>query len=277
MKKVTFTGVRAARRRSRSRARRRRCCSATSSPAPSLDLSKWRPNWVGTTDAAISKPVNTAEQGCYDPRQVSVSGGYLRLNAVARSCTRDERCDVPVRVRSGADEGPLHVHLRSGRGADLDAAGRGRDPELACVLDRRHRSPSEDRRDGCGRGHRGSGVLPLPLAPAGAPGGCATAANPAGWHTYAADWRAGVVTYFYDGVQVGRITQGITVGADVRRAEPRPVLDGVRPGHAAVADARRLRPRLGLNRSVQDSRDVLPRQRLVRRGARPEARAPARP
>jgi len=44
----------------------------------------------------------------------------------------------------------------------------------------------------------------------GEPGGCASAANPAGWHTYAADWRAGVVTYFYDGVQVGRITQGIT-------------------------------------------------------------------
>jgi beta-glucanase (GH16 family) len=44
----------------------------------------------------------------------------------------------------------------------------------------------------------------------GEPGGCASGANPAGWHTYAADWRAGVVTYFYDGVQVGRITQGIT-------------------------------------------------------------------
>jgi beta-glucanase (GH16 family) len=34
--------------------------------------------------------------------------------------------------------------------------------------------------------------------------------NVAGWHTYAAEWRQGVVTYFYDGEQVGRITQGIT-------------------------------------------------------------------
>ena len=43
----------------------------------------------------------------------------------------------------------------------------------------------------------------------GAPGGCAATANPVGWHTYATEWRPGVVTFFYDGVQVGRITSGI--------------------------------------------------------------------
>ena len=31
-----------------------------------------------------------------------------------------------------------------------------------------------------------------------------------GWHTFASSWQAGVVTYFYDGVQVGQITTGIT-------------------------------------------------------------------
>jgi beta-glucanase (GH16 family) len=44
----------------------------------------------------------------------------------------------------------------------------------------------------------------------GGPGDCAALASPSGWHTFAADWRAGSVTYFYDGVQVGRITSGIT-------------------------------------------------------------------
>jgi beta-glucanase (GH16 family) len=35
-------------------------------------------------------------------------------------------------------------------------------------------------------------------------------ANPSGWHTFAAEWRPGAVTFFYDGVNVGSITQGIT-------------------------------------------------------------------
>ena len=44
----------------------------------------------------------------------------------------------------------------------------------------------------------------------GGPGGCAALANPSGWHIFAADWRPGSVTYFYDNVQVGRITTGVT-------------------------------------------------------------------
>ena len=38
------------------------------------------------TDTAITKPVNSAELSCYDPAQVSVGGGNLRLRAVARPC-----------------------------------------------------------------------------------------------------------------------------------------------------------------------------------------------
>jgi len=43
----------------------------------------------------------------------------------------------------------------------------------------------------------------------GAPGGCATG-NYSGWHTYGANWQPGSVTYYYDGIQVGKITTGIT-------------------------------------------------------------------
>jgi beta-glucanase (GH16 family) len=31
-----------------------------------------------------------------------------------------------------------------------------------------------------------------------------------GWHVFASDWEPGSVTYYYDGIQVGRITRGIT-------------------------------------------------------------------
>jgi beta-glucanase (GH16 family) len=174
-----------------------------------LDGTKWRPNWVGTTDAAISKPVNTAEQGCYDPSQVSVSGGYLRLNAVARACRATNGVTYPY--ASGLVQTKDHFTFTYGR---VEARiwmppGAGSIQNWPAFWT-----------DGTGL-HPKTGELDVVEGIAGRacfhfhsslgePGGCATAANPAGWHTYAADWRAGVVTYFYDGVQVGRITQGIT-------------------------------------------------------------------
>jgi beta-glucanase (GH16 family) len=45
--------------------------------------------------------------------------------------------------------------------------------------------------------------------PLGGPGNCDTSIAP-GWHTFASDWQPGSVTYYYDGVNVGSITTGIT-------------------------------------------------------------------
>ena len=42
-----------------------------------LDLTKWRPNWLGPSDTSITKPVNSAEVNCYDPQQVTVQNGEL--------------------------------------------------------------------------------------------------------------------------------------------------------------------------------------------------------
>jgi beta-glucanase (GH16 family) len=41
------------------------------------------------------------------------------------------------------------------------------------------------------------------------PGNCVSG-NYTGWHTFGANWQPGVVTYYYDGVDVGQITTGIT-------------------------------------------------------------------
>jgi hypothetical protein len=43
----------------------------------------------------------------------------------------------------------------------------------------------------------------------GGPGGCASG-NYSGWHIYGANWQPGVVTYYYDGTEVGSINSGIT-------------------------------------------------------------------
>ena len=45
---------------------------------------------------------------------------------------------------------------------------------------------------------------------AGGRTGCPEGTYPGGWHTFAADWEPGIVTYYYDGVDIGSVTSGIT-------------------------------------------------------------------
>jgi beta-glucanase (GH16 family) len=174
-----------------------------------LDTTKWRPNWFGTSDGAVTKPVYTEEQGCYDPAQVSVGGGYLHLNAVARACRATNGITYPY--ASGLVSTKDHftftygyiearLWLPPGSGAIRNwpafwADGVGAHPangELDAFEGLAGRA--------CWHFH----------STGGEPGGCSSKANPAGWHTYGAEWRPGVVTFFYDGLQVGRITSGIT-------------------------------------------------------------------
>jgi beta-glucanase (GH16 family) len=174
-----------------------------------LDLSKWRPNWLAGTDDAVTKPVNSAELSCYDPKQVSVGGGYLHLKADARACTATNGQTYPY--ASGLVESAHDFTFTYGR------------------MEARIWLPP-----GSGEAHNwpafwanGTGTWPVTgeldvmealeghacwhfHSTAGGPGGCAPLPSPGGWHTFAADWRPGVVTYFYDGQQVGRLTSGIT-------------------------------------------------------------------
>jgi hypothetical protein len=175
----------------------------------SLDRTKWRPNWLAGNDNAVTKPVNSQEQSCYDPAQVSVSGGVLHLRAAARLCPANNGITYPY--ASGLVEtahdflftyGRLEarIFVPPGLGAVSNwpafwSNGTGVWPttgELNVMEGLNGKA--------CWHFHSASG----------GPGGCPALANPSGWHTFAADWRAGSVTYFYDGVQVGRITSGIT-------------------------------------------------------------------
>ncbi len=51
----------------------------------SLNLTKWQPNWHGGSDTAVTEPINTGEESCYDPKQVSVSNGTVKLTAEAKT------------------------------------------------------------------------------------------------------------------------------------------------------------------------------------------------
>jgi beta-glucanase (GH16 family) len=174
-----------------------------------LDLTKWQPNWLGATNATITPPVNGAELSCYDPSQVSVAGGYLHLRAIARSCTDKNGRTYPY--ASGLVNSRQHFTYTYGTlraRVWLPGSGAVADDWPAVWADGIGQWPSTGENDvlevldghNCYHFH----------SPAGGPGGCARQANPAGWHTIAANWRPGKVNYWYDGVKVGSITSGLT-------------------------------------------------------------------
>jgi chitodextrinase len=174
----------------------------------SVDLSKWRPNWLGSSDTAITKPIDSSEQSCYDPAQVTEGGGNLTLTAVKRLCTAQN--GVTYQYASGMIESDgkfnftygfmeAHMWLPNGGGSLVDwpafwASGSNwpADGEIDVmeVLGGQL----------CWHFHYSGG----------APGSCPSVPEIGGWHTFGADWEPGVITFYYDGVRVGQITSGVT-------------------------------------------------------------------
>jgi beta-glucanase (GH16 family) len=170
----------------------------------SLDLSKWQPNWLGPNNTAITKPVNGQERSCYDPAQVSESGGALHLTAVARTCSKWEYASGLVNTkqhftfRYGYIEARVWLQGSSSTSnwPAVWANGTGKWPKTGEI----------DVMEGLG----GKDCYHFHSKKAKGPGGCANIQPPSGWHTFAADWRKDRITYYYDGNQVGTVTSGLT-------------------------------------------------------------------
>ena len=65
--------------------------------AGTLDLSKWQPNWYGSSPSAITQPVNSSESACYDPAHVSEGNGELDLSVAANPCLAANGVTYPYR------------------------------------------------------------------------------------------------------------------------------------------------------------------------------------
>jgi beta-glucanase (GH16 family) len=190
-----------------------------------LDLSKWRPNWLAGTDTALTPPINSLESGCYDPAQVSVGGGNLTLAAVAVTPGSRPGCVVRGGANASYASGIItsrhdytftygyiesRIWLPPGNGlgqnwAAFWADGTGTWPttgeiDVMEVLSNHIPCWHFHYQDSSGN-HQG-------------PGGCPTLAqlggNYSGWHVFGAEWEPGSIKYFYDGQQVGQITSGVT-------------------------------------------------------------------
>ena len=175
----------------------------------SVDLTKWRPNWLGSSDTAITKGINDAEVNCYDPKQVTEGGGNLTLSAVQRPCTAENGVTYPYAsgmITTGYNKFlftyglmEARVWIPPGTATPVDwpgfwASGANwpQDGEIDVmeVLGGKL----------CWHFHYSGG----------APGGCPNIPQVGGWHTFSADWEPGVITFYYDGAQVGQVTSGVT-------------------------------------------------------------------
>jgi beta-glucanase (GH16 family) len=180
----------------------------------SLNTAKWSTGWYGS---GITPPVNNLEDNCYDPAQVSEGGGALSLSLVQKS----ENCgggqeDYAGSLVSTAGKFSFTYGLIEARvwlpgvpgnpgqvanwpGVWTDGQNWPDDGEIDIAEGIKGRVCAHfhgpERPDGLGAG-----------GGTGCPGG--NYAN--GWHTFAADWEPGSVTYYYDGVDIGRVTSGVT-------------------------------------------------------------------
>lgn len=183
----------------------------------SLDTTKWRPNWLGSSDTAITTPINSLEKNCYNPANVSVSGGSLVLRATANtSSTCKDRSNSQAAYSSGMIEsrgkaggdfaygymeasilmpaGPDHQSVWPAfwsDGSPLNWPSTGEIDVVECY--------GTDA--SCSYHYHYSG---------GGPGGTIpVSGSTTGFHVYAANWEPGKITWYIDGIQAGTQTSGV--------------------------------------------------------------------
>ncbi|MDE3130051.1 MAG: glycoside hydrolase family 16 protein [Acidobacteriota bacterium] len=175
----------------------------------SYNNSIWRTGWGSD---GISVPSNTNELDCYSPANVYVGGGSLHLDVTARpsACggttlpyTGAMITTNPDRGRSG---GFQYTYGVAEARVYLPAAG-----SLIANWPGFWGNGQSWPADGENDVMEGlSGVICWSFHnPAGMTHGCDRNITP-GWHTFASDWRPGSITYYYDGIDVGVVTAGVT-------------------------------------------------------------------
>ena len=167
--------------------------------------SDWTPGWLG---AGITGPVNSMETAAYSSANVTEKGGTLNLT-LARTPVTSSRGAYPYTGALVTTRGHFtftygyvewRVYLPESAGglvADwpaLWADGTGTWPSTGEL----------DVMEGLNGNAAGHFISSSGSA------GVFTTGPIHGWHTFGAAWQQGMVTYYYDGQQVGAITKDIT-------------------------------------------------------------------
>ena len=187
-----------------------------------LNLRKWRPNWLADNDSAVTKPINDLEIAAYDPRQVSVGNGVLRLRAARRTVTAAD--GHVYRYVSGMVESFHDYRFAHGYAEARIFLPANTDPSVAPVGSAGPNWPAFWLN---GENHPEDGEIDIMEVlghhdvawhyhwAGGSNGGYPSAwqgkmPGGGGWHTFGVDWNARSLTFYYDGKQVGRHTEGVT-------------------------------------------------------------------
>lgn len=182
----------------------------------SLDTSKWQPNWLGGSNTQITNPVNTNELACYDPAQVTVSGGTLKLNAVQKSCRTTQ--GLSYNYSSGMVESYNSYRYTYGVAeARMYLPARSATPSIPAnwpafwsdgenwPMDGEIDTMEVLGTDTCWHYHYGNVSNQQQV------GNCPWASGKPGWHTFANKWDANGIDFYYDGQLVGHVNSSITV------------------------------------------------------------------
>jgi beta-glucanase (GH16 family) len=170
----------------------------------------WKAGWLAS---GVTRPVNSYEHDCYSPSNVTFPGdGSMHLNVTAAP-------SVCAGVRRSFTGALVSTDPNHGRGAGfqytygvvqarvyLPAEGAALADWPAVWAD--GQNWPTDGEDDIVEGIDGQACFHFHDS-LGGPGRCLSSFSP-GWHTFASDWQKGSVTYYYDGVEVGSITSGIT-------------------------------------------------------------------
>jgi beta-glucanase (GH16 family) len=181
--------------------------NGTSLPSP------WTTGWFGS---GITNDVDPSENDCNDPAQVTEANGELDLNLIAKTetCPAGTKGYATGIVTTNPNDGThpaggfQYTYGYAEARISVTPTSSGGLADWPSFWTDGQSWPT-DGEDDILEGLGGPACWHF-HDPSGGPGGCASGNYGGGWHTYGADWEPGVVTYYYDGVQVGQITSGIT-------------------------------------------------------------------
>jgi hypothetical protein len=182
----------------------------------SLDTSIWRTGWFGS---GVTSPANSLEQDCYSPQNVSFPGDgtmHLKVTAAQSTCggqtypytgamittnPYDGRASGGFQYTYGVAEAMVYIPPSS-------SSTIANWPAVWAGSQNWPTTGEDDIMEGLG----GDACFHFHYSSSGSPAqaGSCVPGNLSGWHTFASDWENGSVTYYYDGIQVGQITSGIT-------------------------------------------------------------------
>jgi beta-glucanase (GH16 family) len=171
-----------------------------------IDPTVWGTNWLGNP-GVVTKPVNSEELAAYDPAQVSVSGGYLNLSLIKSPVVANN--GVTYQYRSGlvnTNDSFQQTYGYFEARINLEGSNGKIDNWPAFWLD--GQSWPKDGELDVMEGLGGYAAYHF-HSPSGGPGQ-AVKGDYTGWHIFGALWEPGKVSFYYDNVLVGTITEGIT-------------------------------------------------------------------